>query len=153
MSAFSKIFKQEGTILAGTEILYTWSNNKLVVEIDGEVKKVIRSSDFAEVLFRTYLDRDSINKGVSKTIRENWYTQYDPWADPVQKKLRSMNQDQQIEHEVKCILKGNNKDVFCTSNIQHQNRPWLGKGVYYGDEDEEDDEDEGSYYIHMNRHR
>jgi len=148
---FVKVFKQQGTIPAGTEILLTWADNKLVVEIDGDVKCVIRNNNFALLIFRAYLARDSVNHKVSQFIRTNWYTPFDVEGDEKQQWLRSLNKEQQQIHSVKCVLKGNNYDTYCTSNITMQNRSYLDGHVPvdWDDDDFDDDEDvdEGMYYV------
>jgi len=151
---FVKIFRDMKTIPAGTEIFYTWADNKLVIEIDGEVKGMIRNNDFAELLFRVYLDKSSVNNKVSQFIRKSWYTPFDVENDAKQSWLRSLNKDQQEIHQVKCVLKGGNYDTFMTSNLGSQNREhnYNPASAYYkwcGDEewDELDEEiDEGMYY-------
>merc|ERR1719323_494472 len=138
---FVKVFKQQGTIPAGTEILLTWADNKLVVEIDGDVKCIIRNNNFAELIFRAYLANDSVNHKVSKFIRTNWYNKFDVEGDAHQQWLRSLNKDQQQITEVRCVLKGNNYDTYCTSNMTLQNRDYLDDHVPVDWDDDDDDED------------
>jgi len=145
---FSRIFEREGNILAGTEILYTWIDNKFIISIDDEVRCVYTDSDLPRLLFRTYLAKDSINGKVSKFIRKNWYRDFDIDTDPHQIALRTRNGDEQIEHQVRCVMKGNNHDVFTTNNIKSQNRENLSGGGHLWSRHTYEDEsldDEGLY--------
>jgi len=151
---FVKVFKQMDLIPAGTEIFLTWADNKLVIEIDGEVKEIIRNNTFAELVFRVYLAKHSINNKVSEFIRKSWYSPFDVEGDSKQKWLRSLNKEQQEIHQVKCVLKGANYDTFMTSNLGSQNRdhnynPSSAYKAWCGDDDWDDEveDDEGMYYI------
>jgi len=119
---FCKIWRQNERVPPGTEIVFTWADGKLNISVNGVIKHVTKNQAFAEALFRMYLDTDSVNAAVAKTIRKNWYKKYDLQNDHAQAVLRKRNSEEMLIHENSCILKGYNKDLFCSSNIAHQNR-------------------------------
>jgi len=140
---FCALWKAEGSIDAGTEILFTWVNNRFYITINGEVRKVFKSNELAKLIFRTYLTKDSVNVDTSTFIRNNWYRQYSIEKDGRQQWLRRYERIPQEETEVTCVLKGNNKDTYCTINIQHQNKEYIKghKPYFFWDEDEDEDID------------
>eukprot|EP00494_Astrolonche_serrata_P004889 UN04904 len=82
----------------------------------------MKSMDFAKVLYRTYFGEFAVNAKDAKFIRKCWYEKFNIEKDPTQRRLHNILPDPIELHHNECVMKGNNKDLFCNQNIHHQYR-------------------------------